>query len=821
MKIRTTLIASSALMIAGLAFVAFLSVYALVTIRASINGLTSRSTPLQIKTTELQKVVEGLSGNLIQLGVASDSDEVRRLSTSVEVNRKRLEAIAEEIGRLDASRSSQGGATTFRTLHDTVQKAVEERLRNVELFRADTAQVDASLDQVEKALVVVRREMSGLNASGAARVTGAVASSSQLFATSGVVKDMMLNLREIQVALSNLELAKSKVDTLAVKQKIKLLNNSIQAVIFDDPMVRDVKKETSGIFDDFVRPEEGLIALKVEILSGKNVENKYQLLKKRQLNTLTDLNLKLSGLLDGMENKVNRNRSEVDAALGIRQKITAVNDAVNAIIGDSRSLEAKTRLLMLSDNEKSYTSTVTELNALQGRLKKELNGSRKELSLLQQAALLRSMDGAVAAFGKAEASIARIIATQKSILDSNAVVARAVAAVKESTMKEVLAGESLVKETSSNQERMVAGVNSMVNRQMTIILGVSAIVAAVALLGSFLTNRRVSSSLARMTALLQDVAHGEGDLTKRLDESARDEFGDASRWFNIFIDKLNRTISIVAGSTEQVSRAAAGLKGTAGQISSGAEQVTLQAVAVATASEELAATSMDIARNCSMAAESSQRASHSAAAGAQVVGEAVAGMNRIADRVKISSATMQGLGARSEQIGEIVGTIEDIADQTNLLALNAAIEAARAGDEGRGFAVVADQVRALAVRTTEATSEIGKVIKGIVSEISSAVSNMEQGVGEAEVGREAATKSGRALQDIITQIGEASLQMTQVATAAEQQTATTGEISSNIARITDVVRTTANDAEETLKAASQMAALADELKKQVGQFKLA
>src|SRR4029079_17619247 len=131
--------------------------------------------------------------------------------------------------------------------------------------------------------------------------------------------------------------------------------------------------------------------------------------------------------------------------------------------------------------------------------------------------------------------------------------------------------------------------------------------------------------------------------------------------------------------------------------------------------------------NCTMAADSSNQGNELATQGVSVVQETVAGMTRIADQVKESARTVESLGSRSEQIGEIVGTIEDIADQNNLLALNAAIEAARAGEQGRGFAVVADEVRALAERTTRATKEIGQMIRAIQMETKGAVASMKEG----------------------------------------------------------------------------------------------
>jgi methyl-accepting chemotaxis protein len=234
----------------------------------------------------------------------------------------------------------------------------------------------------------------------------------------------------------------------------------------------------------------------------------------------------------------------------------------------------------------------------------------------------------------------------------------------------------------------------------------------------------------------------------------------------------------------------------------------------------MAATSTDIARNCQLAAEGVNLASRVAEDGAKVVGKTVIAMGSIARRVQDTSVSVETLGARSDQIGEIVETIQDIADQTNLLALNAAIEAARAGEQGRGFAVVADEVRALAERTTKATHEISAMIKVIQVETLKAVTTMKEGVQEVSSGSEEAAKSGKALEEILGQINVVAMQVNQVATAAEEQTATTGEISSNMHQISEVVSTTATGAHETSKAASQLATLAEELQKIVGQFKL-
>jgi len=336
-------------------------------------------------------------------------------------------------------------------------------------------------------------------------------------------------------------------------------------------------------------------------------------------------------------------------------------------------------------------------------------------------------------------------------------------------------------------------------------------------IGMLIANS-ISRPLKSVYGTLALVA--SGDLTARSLIVTHDEMGMLAGEVNVMAEKLQQTMNQVVQSSLQVAAAAGQLNSTAERIATGAEEVAAQTGTVATASEEMAATSMSIAQSCHQAAGGSEQANSTARAGAAVVEKTVAVMGRIAARVGASAETVAGLGARSDQIGEIIGTIEDIADQTNLLALNAAIEAARAGEQGRGFAVVADEVRALAERTTKATREIAEMIKAIQSETKGAVEAMQQGVDEVESGTREASKSGEALREILDQISSVTMQVNQIATAAEEQTATTGEITGNIQQITEVVHDTSRGAHESATAAGQLAGLAQDLRTLVGQFRL-
>ena len=350
------------------------------------------------------------------------------------------------------------------------------------------------------------------------------------------------------------------------------------------------------------------------------------------------------------------------------------------------------------------------------------------------------------------------------------------------------------------------------------IIGAAIVCAVAALLLGLLIAGTISAPLGRLAEEANKVA--AGDLRIQLTRGGRDEIGQLTASFAAMTDNLRSMIGKIETASNRVTETSTEVYSTSEQMATGAEEVASQAATVATAGEEMSATSGDIAQNCQMAAESANRANESAASGAQVVQDTVQCMYKIAERVNDTSTTVASLGSRSDQIGQIVGTIEDIADQTNLLALNAAIEAARAGEQGRGFAVVADEVRALAERTTRATREIGEMIKAIQSETRGAVTAMEQGVREVESGTSEAARSGQAIAEIIDQIGALQTQVNQIATAAEEQTATTSEISSNMIQITEVVQQTARGAHESATAASQLKDVAEELQGLVRQFKL-
>ncbi len=366
----------------------------------------------------------------------------------------------------------------------------------------------------------------------------------------------------------------------------------------------------------------------------------------------------------------------------------------------------------------------------------------------------------------------------------------------------------------------ISGIKSLSEKFRSIVLTVVLITVILGVVIAIVLANRIKNPINQVLEMVQTIAQGEGDLTKKISVKSSDEIGELAKWFNAFIDKLHEIISRVANTTNHVASSAVELSASSKQIASAAQEQTSQTDQVATAMQEMTSTVVDVAKNSSEAAKSAKEAASLAAKGGDVVTQTIEGMNRIAQSVNESAKTIEALGKGSEQIGEIIKVINDIADQTNLLALNAAIEAARAGEQGRGFAVVADEVRKLAERTTTATKEIGGMIKGIQGDTRSAVESMQAGTKEVETGVELADQAGESLRQIVGAVQNVMDMVQQIATAAEQQSTAGEEISSNIESVANVTKETATGAQQSSKASEDLSALAVELQNIVSGFKL-
>lgn len=379
--------------------------------------------------------------------------------------------------------------------------------------------------------------------------------------------------------------------------------------------------------------------------------------------------------------------------------------------------------------------------------------------------------------------------------------------------------EKMVKR-KDNAMAIAGQMKEDVKKQLAMQIGIGIAIAIFIMATMTFIIRMIIRRLDVIAKRAEQMAHGDGDLTQRLEES-KDEIGVTAKWFNAFIQTVHDTIAQVVDTTKQVVAASNEIARISGQMSQANDSQATQVTSIAAAVEEMSQSVAVASQQSADAAKSAENSGATATEGGNVVQQTIAGMTSIHEAVTISGQSVQALGQRSEQIGQVIQVINDIADQTNLLALNAAIEAARAGEHGRGFAVVADEVRKLADRTTKATGEIAGSIEAIQHETKQAVEQMHGVSSEVEQGVERATTAGSSLEQIVASTQHVARMIQSIAASSEEQARATEQVACSLDTIRNLSTQTSQDSTLAADTAQMLINKANELNSRVSKFKLA
>ncbi|WP_332771493.1 methyl-accepting chemotaxis protein [Pseudomonas sp. ESBL1] len=347
----------------------------------------------------------------------------------------------------------------------------------------------------------------------------------------------------------------------------------------------------------------------------------------------------------------------------------------------------------------------------------------------------------------------------------------------------------------------------------------TALALLLGLLAAWTITRQIIVPLRQILAAAERVANG--DLSQD-DQSIerRDELGQLQASMKRMNQGLRTLISGIGDGVTQIASAAEELSAVTEQTSAGVNNQKVETDQVATAMNQMTATVHEVARSAEQASEAALMADQQAREGDRVVGEAIAQIERLASEVVNSSEAMNQLKAESDKIGSVLDVIKSVAQQTNLLALNAAIEAARAGEAGRGFAVVADEVRSLAQRTQQSTEEIEELIASLQSGTQRVAGVMDGSRALTDSSVELTRRAGGSLETITRTVSSIQAMNQQIATAAEQQSATAEEINRSVMSVRDISDQTSAASEETASSSVELARLGTHLQGLVARFRL-
>jgi methyl-accepting chemotaxis protein len=595
------------------------------------------------------------------------------------------------------------------------------------------------------------------------------------------------------------ELTPIKKQVSEQKQLFSILHSELQAVVKNDPTLNQSSQNVEKTYLSFLSVVESLIADK----------NKQLVLNKSLESQLENIELSAEDANSIVLDIIDIDGFEQTHPRAFQAANNLENNFLSVVSNSTDMLTVKTiNTLDIVKNEQTYfLEEITRTLALIKPAIEQTHGD-----------LYNSLKEYVDALESNTKGNSGLSANKKRLIESIQLTEKELAQSEQATKMALNQIDELVKQASNEAFKLQQGVRSDVDSAnlWTWVGMVIATLLAIAI--AIITVNRITKPLAEVNRILDIVA--SGDMTQRLNDTAKDEFGELSRSCNTLIDSLRSLIKGIISRSTQLAAASEETSAITAESSQAISNQQAQVEQAATATTEMSSTSQTVSNSAQQALSEIKNADKEAERVKGISNNNKSTIEQLAREVDDASQVINKLHQDSASIGSILDVIRGIADQTNLLALNAAIEAARAGEYGRGFAVVADEVRSLASKTQESTQEIQSMIESLQTGAEAAVTAMSKGKQRAVSCVEQTDLASTALDSITFAVSQAHDVSEQISTAAQEQQQVAQEISERLESIVAIAEQTAEGASQTNISSSEVAKLAEELRLSVDAFKV-
>jgi len=804
MKIKTKLFLNVAI-VSTISIVISATCYISMTfIKGKLAYLTEKSTPYQLRTVEYERAIQAATADLVKVSTARSRKELDDARTEAS---KSLETVKSSQTTIESMSGEK--LTTYAELEDIFNRLAET------VTASTASQEDANnaakiITEHLNQTIARLKELDGL-------VKALQTSRSATYVT------FVEGRNSYSDRLTSLEMAKTQLkDTMVLCFQSQRAN------------AKGYKNEVKGHIDRLLQNSNvrGNPKLKTAVTNLSTKLDEYFVLRMTGSSKADGL---IDSLLDQMDGIIGTLDNEIDDVSEKVADITGKNGnsfaqsniTVNALASNSEllsygsSVDGLVTRLFTAATEKEIDSTLATIGVQYTRIHKaetELQKLLKKINAAKELAVLTRTTSALDGVYSSLTTKGGIVPKLKNRLAMQSVASQESVKLRNIVMQQARKSKQTSSVAQGEQEKSISAVNSMIRKSLGLILTIGVLAVAAGIIFGIWMYRAIAHPLSRLIATTREIA--SGNLNDSISVENNDEIGQVQKEMGAMAGSLRDIARKIGVATDTLAGSSEELSSTARALENSTEEQTARIEQSAVAMVEMSQTINDVSNNANETAGTATSMRETANRGRDRMHTAVSQLYRFADTIKSSAKEVETLGTQSEKITGIVALIKDIADQTNLLALNAAIEAARAGEQGYGFAVVADEVRKLASRTAEATDEIVESVSSMNTGVETAVKLIREESSSVDQVVNIVNESLQSIDEMVENMDRITEMVGRIAIAAQQQSATSDDISRVMNTISDVARQIKGAFVDVKQSSENLATTASDLNDTAKWFRL-